>query len=297
MKKWTRLGLLAAWVGAVAIVAIIVSGCTKSSSHTAASRSIDPHAENVFSDSQMTDLLRATQVAATATPTDKLVVEGRRLFRSTAIARQGESCNSCHADGGSSGDIGIIKHPTAAGDFTGDRVALALWNVGQTGPWGWNGKTATLQAFAVRVVGNFFKNGATQPADVTAKQAAALVAYMQSLDPPVSPFDTGNLSADAKRGEAIFMEKCATCHTPPLFTDHLIHDIGVPNVPGATDPQVGVGFDTPQLRDIVNSAPYFHDGSAKTLTDVVTFYHNRTTLNLNLGGGDIPFVVAFLESL
>jgi len=297
-KQLTRFALYGAWIGGIALVAILVSGCGRST-HRAAAK-FDPHAGSVFSDSQMNSILRATATAASTTPADTLVADGRRLFRSTSVAKQGQSCNTCHVDGGSGGELSVIVHPTKAGDFTGDRTALPLWNVSKTGPWGWQGNTPTLQAFTARVVGNFFKTGATQSADVTAKQVAALVAYMNTLSPPVSPFDTGAMSDAAKRGQAVFMAKCASCHTPPLFTDGLNHDIGVPNINGATDPGVGpggTGFNTPQLRDVANKTPYFHNGMFTTLDEVVTFYDGQSTLDIQLSGPEKADLVEFLRSL
>jgi cytochrome c peroxidase len=70
-------------------------------------------------------------------------------------------------------------------------------------------------------------------------------------------------------------------------------------------------FKTPMLRDLEDSAPYFHNGSKLTFNDVVQFYINSSQLaragllrnappefkNMSLSEGDIAALVAFLQSL
>lgn len=113
-----------------------------------------------------------------------------------------------------------------------------------------------------------------------------------------SPFDRwyfghqeNVISSSAKRGFEIFRladkGNCATCHrfsdSNPLFTDNEFHNLGVgvgddfvPNDPGryavtGIDADQGA-FKTPSLRNVALTAPYMHDGSLKTLKDVVDFY-------------------------
>lgn len=54
-------------------------------------------------------------------------------------------------------------------------------------------------------------------------------------------------------------------------------------------------FTVPQLRGLAARAPYFSDGSAATLVDVVTFYNNR--FGIKLSNQDIQDLVAFLRTL
>jgi cytochrome c peroxidase len=70
-------------------------------------------------------------------------------------------------------------------------------------------------------------------------------------------------------------------------------------------------FKTPTLRDLEDSAPYFHNGSKSTFTDVVEFYINSSQLaregllrnpppefqGMSLGPSDIAALAAFLASL
>ena len=65
-------------------------------------------------------------------------------------------------------------------------------------------------------------------------------------------------------------------------------------------------FKTPTLRDIARTAPYMHDGSLKTLEEVVDYYDKGGNPNknldsdikkLNLTAQDKKDLVAFLRSL
>ena len=89
--------------------------------------------------------------------------------------------------------------------------------------------------------------------------------------------DQSAMSESAIRGWNIFQGiKCNNCHDGILFTDQQYHNVGI----GMDQPEPDVGrfkvtnkpedtgaFKTPTLRDIAKSAPYFHDGSAKTLEE------------------------------
>lgn len=131
--------------------------------------------------------------------------------------------------------------------------------------------------------------------------ARALAAYQRSLIAGDSPFDrylflkdSEAISPAAKRGFDVFLRvKCDSCHlimTPGLhpfalrhvmFTDNKFHNIGVGAEHKEPDPgryvvtreQADWGaFRTPTLRNVALTEPYFHDGSARTLLDVVEFY-------------------------
>jgi cytochrome c peroxidase len=272
-------------------------------------KQIDPHAPIHWSKPRLHRLLAATEQATQSTSRDELVANGRALFRSNDIARTGESCQSCHTEGGANADIGTIVHPRNPTDFKGARDPLALWNVSETAPYLWSGTVPSLTTQTINVIKTFFKAGATQPDSVTGQQAAAIVAYMATIKHPVSPFDLGTMSDAAKRGQNIFEGKgqCKSCHTGTLLTDQKQHDDGVPPLPGENDPGANGkgspdpnGFDTPTLRDIANTGPYMHNGSLKTLQDVVDFYSNigpPSTHPVHFSPEETADVIAFLKSL
>jgi cytochrome c peroxidase len=127
--------------------------------------------------------------------------------------------------------------------------------------------------------------------------AQALSTYERTLVSGDSAFDRyyygsdkGALSAVAERGLNIFQGKghCAQCHVigtrSALFMDQDFHITGV-GYDAARDrfSDVGAGinayegrggvFLTPSLRNVAETAPYMHDGSLKTLNDVVSYYN------------------------
>ncbi len=138
--------------------------------------------------------------------------------------------------------------------------------------------------------------------DLVTDKLPALQAYQYSLSaptPPAGSFDT----AAAARGKKLFSGKaqCATCHSGPLFSD-VIDD-------GKLHPQsasVAVDKDyvkrsatkqwrvTP-LKGIWQHPPYFHDGSAKTLADVVARYDQER--NLDLSTAEQADLTEYLKSL
>jgi cytochrome c peroxidase len=243
-------------------------------------------------------VLRAADAIDTTTPNAELIAEGKRLFRDPALYKDGLSCQSCHTEGGANPDLGTQVHPTAPGDFVGPRDPPSLWGVGETAPYLWTGSAPNLDDLLARLIRNFFKDE-----NPTAERVAALHAYLDSLQPPASPFDLGTMSSAALRGQRLFQGKagCISCHSGPLLTDNRLHNTLVPQVSGANDPGAPNpphSFNTPQLRDVANTAPYMHNGVLTNLREVVEFYDKTaSTAPLNLTDQEMSDLVAYLQSL
>jgi len=104
------------------------------------------------------------------------------------------------------------------------------------------------------------------------------------------------------RGEALFFGKanCATCHTPPYYTDNLMHNLKAERF---YKPQTINGLlataqgpiKTFPLRGIKDSPPYLHDGRLLTLEDVVEFFN--LIQELKLTKQEKADLVAFLGAL
>jgi hypothetical protein len=134
----------------------------------------------------------------------------------------------------------------------------------------------------------------------------ALLAYQLSLEAPAPDPDTFDPAA-ATRGEALFMGQagCARCHRPPTFTDvasgpnplaPVLHAPGETGVDGRYALRSATKlYRTTPLRGAWQHPPYFHDGSAASLLDVVNHYNLRLGLNLTQQQKDD--LVAFLKSL
>ncbi len=157
--------------------------------------------------------------------------------------------------------------------------------------------------------------------DGIAKAIASFERTIVSTGPsPYDKYQAGDhtaMSRAAVRGMNLFNGKghCTACHSGPTFSDQSFHNLGVGmNKP---DPDVGRSkitnnpkdwgaFKTPGLRNVADTAPYLHDGSEKTLADVVEFYDRGGILNPNLDPAMVPLnltsrekrdLVAFLEAL
>ncbi len=130
----------------------------------------------------------------------------------------------------------------------------------------------------------------------------AIASFERTVIMKDSPFDrwvAGDSKAMNKRqvnGFKVFLDpskgNCAACHAAPNFTDDGFHNIGLAAW-GKPNPDMGRyaqkpvarmkgAFKTPQLRGIALTSPYFHDGSAKTLMDVVEHYDKGGEVTTNL---------------
>ncbi|MFZ5375764.1 MAG: cytochrome-c peroxidase [Campylobacterota bacterium] len=113
----------------------------------------------------------------------------------------------------------------------------------------------------------------------------------------------------AQRGKKLFFGAagCNTCHTAPLFSDddfhrvqprnrnteHVRADHGLSDVTG--NPKDKNLFRTPSLRNAALTAPYWHDGSAKTLAEAIRKHDVK--INQTLNDREIAELVAFIDTL
>lgn len=125
------------------------------------------------------------------------------------------------------------------------------------------------------------------------------------------------MSPSAKRGRELFFTQkanCTACHVGANLADEKYHNLGIGM--DAKEPDRGRfdvtkvekdrgAFKTPTVRNVALSAPYMHDGSLKTLMDVVEHYAKGGTPNkwlsdkmvkLNLTAQDKQDLVAFMEA-
>jgi cytochrome c peroxidase len=198
-------------------------------------------------------ILNAVADTTSETATDQLVAQGRAIFRDPSLFQDGETCQTCHAEGSASAKLGTMTHDTKVAnlavqpvpapptDFDGPRDPPALWDLAKTAPYFWDGDVPTLAAAVMRPVKGHMKLFVTGDCSTTASAAcdaeagrrvAALTAYIKTLQPPATSFDEGTLSPAALRGEKLFQGKggCIECHGGPQFTDNLIQNTGVPQV-------------------------------------------------------------------
>jgi cytochrome c peroxidase len=102
------------------------------------------HGEVKFSNGQLQRILNAVDATTSQVASDQLVAEGRAMFRDPDLFENGESCQTCHAEGSASAKLGTMVHDTAVNsldpqpvpappaDFNGPRDPPALWSMDKT---------------------------------------------------------------------------------------------------------------------------------------------------------------------
>ncbi len=139
--------------------------------------------------------------------------------------------------------------------------------------------------------------------DLVSSKLPGLQAYQLSIAAPAPPANSFDAAA-AARGQTTFAAKCATCHSGPEFTDantrlHPPSDsMGEPEPGGApsyASRSATKQYRTAPLKGVWQHPPYFHNGSAATLADVVSTYDTR--LSLGLSTAQQSDLVEYLKSL
>lgn len=171
---------------------------------------------------------------------------GREMFFRTGdanITAEGLACASCHPDGNDDG----VTWSTPEGPRQTPMLAGRLLD---TAPYGWSRGERTLDSYVDDTMRRLGGEG------MASGDREALVVYLQSMKaPPAVP-----PSALAATGAGIFMSAgCASCHTGVTGTDRKPHADTVGYVP----------IDTPSLRSIAMTAPYFHDGRYPSLEELL----------------------------
>jgi mono/diheme cytochrome c family protein len=257
---------------------------------------------------------------------DGVVVDlllGDLLFHSPATlgpaaASAGLSCNRCHPNGATDPGFflaGVSDRPGNVDLTTGhfrpgadnridDFVNIpSLRGLRFTGPYGHDGRTASLSEFVRDVVSGEFGGAPLPPA-----QLSALVRYVHDFDflPNANLDEHGRLTTRAgdaaHRGERLFLApragfdggSCATCHVrSAFFRDGRAHRLGTGNRPSPH--ALDDGFQTPTLLGTAETAPYFHDGRFATLAQVVAWFDDRFALGLS--PSDRADLAAYLEAV
>jgi cytochrome c peroxidase len=126
-----------------------------------------------------------------------------------------------------------------------------------------------------------------------------LQAYELSLQAPPAPAGSFDAAA-AARGAQLFAgaAKCSTCHAGATYTDANVRLHAPSEIP--TDPEYALRsatkmWRTSPLKGVWQHPPYFHDGSAATLDDVVERYN--VAMSLNLTAQQKADLVQYLKSL
>lgn len=235
--------------------------------------------------------------------------------RRSLHASQGVACFDCHANG----------HTTAATHTVGDirpndhrhRIDTpSLRGVNIQRLFGSQRALKTVEDFTEFEQRGAYFDGI--PADAARKginvlergsQVQFMAEFQELLDFPPAPklnlFGklAPALSSESElRGQEIFFGKaqCASCHTPPYYTDNSMHNLQVERffkqvtINGRTASADGP-IKTFSLRGIKESPPYLHDGRLLTLADTVEFFN--LVLELKLNEQEKKDLLTFMQAL
>jgi len=203
------------------------------------------------------------------------------------------SCASCHLDGGHDGNTWDF---TGRGEGLRNNIALQGRGGTRFGPLHWSANFDEVQDFNHDIRNAFRGRGfltAEQlqlsndplgtPKASMSEDLDNLAAYLASFGKaslPRSPARTadGQLTDSALAGAELFTrEGCATCHGGRARSDNRIHNVGAQsNASGDRAGETLPGIKTPSLLGAFASAPYLHNGQAKTLSEVFTTAGGRT---------------------
>jgi cytochrome c peroxidase len=289
-------------------------------------------------------LMPAVPVPPDNPQTDAKVRLGAQLYFDTRLSADNTiSCATCHDP--RTGWANPHPTDTGIRGQVGGRNSGTVINSGQMRFQFWDGREPSLEGQAVGPIHNPIEMGEThenvvrklnempgyreqfqtvfgRDADIDGI-AKAIAAFERTIVSGPSPYDLyvmgdkSAMSPAAVRGMHLFNGKghCTPCHSGPMFSDQSFHNLGVgmdaekPDL-GRFDktknPADSGRFKTPTLRNIAQTPPYLHDGSAKTLMDVMDVYNMGGTPNayldplvlpLNLTARERADLVAFMEAL
>jgi len=266
---------------------------------------------------------------------------GQRLFFDPNLSKDGTvSCATCHKpDHGFADDKPVSL---GVGGQKGDRNTPTVFNTSRLKVLFWDGRAGSLEEQAIGPIENPVEMGETiknvlsklnknesykaqfeeayGKGKITKENLANAIAEFErtiiSKDSDYDRFISGDamaLSESAKRGLDLFNGKamCIACHNGPDFTDEKFHNIGLGDADIGRSKTTGMledmgKFKTPTLREIANTAPYFHTGQFETLEQVIAYYNtgggddkNKDSLKkpLKLNQGEQKDLVEFLKSL
>ena len=249
---------------------------------------------------------RTNRVASTITlagpKTISQLRHGEQTFYTSRYSFQGQmGCASCHIDSTFDG-IQWNLEPDGFGRNTVDNKILE--DIKDTEPYKWTGTNPNIPTECGPRTEKFFWRSENYD-NLT---LADLAAYVRSLAPRPNRWRqaNGELTPAQERGKAIFERavdkfkkpipeytRCSYCHSGPKGTSQIIFNVGT------RKPNDNTGLlKAPMLTNIALTAPYLHDGSARSLEEIWTIYnpddkHGRTN---DLTKDELNDLIEYLKS-
>src|ERR1039457_4278137 len=228
---------------------------------------------------------------------------GERLFYTADFAFQGQfGCANCHLDATIDGLQWDLEPDGFGKDIVDNR---SLEDLAGTEPFKWNGGNADMPTECGPRTEKFFFRSQS----FNRQQLTDLVTFVFSLPyrPNRSRLPNGELTPAQERGKTIFertnykngkqipdSNQCATCHSGPKYTNQRQVDVGT-GKPTDRSPVI----DVPQLSNVAYSAPYLHDGSARSLEEIWTVFNPKDThgVSNDLTKDELNDLIEYLKTL
>ncbi len=275
-----------------------------------------------------------------------VVALGLQLFNEPILSRDSTiTCAFCHQPESAFANADhIVSH--GVGGLLGTRNAPGLFNLAWHDKLMWDGGVHNLEAQLVAPIQNpvemnlpideavqrlaaspkyqaAFEEAFGSPGVSLKRLGQAMGQFMAVLISDNSKWDRvqkgeATFTAAESAGEALFKQACQSCHAPPLFSTFGYAANGIR--PLGAQPDLGrfgitqeetdsFKFKIPSLRNIGFTAPYFHDGRARTLEAVLAHYtdtlaartlphaDDRLKGGITLTGEQQSNLIAFLKTL
>ena len=216
-------------------------------------------------------------IESTVIPVSSAVLNGQKLFHSSDDTRMSKdqwiACATCHF-GGEADNVNWFFPD-------GLRNTPSLLGVTDTGPFHWSGNLDEIQDVEDTIrklqggTGLVFGSSNCLPSCDTVEKNAGrssdlddITAYLGSLKFSTAYQKSNNTNEvdSISRGRELFFDKnvgCSDCHKPPFYMDNKNHMMPQVN-------STSKSLNTPSLMRLSISSPYLHDGSARTLPEVLT---------------------------
>jgi DNA-binding beta-propeller fold protein YncE len=231
-------------------------------------------------------MIALSRKAKTAVEGD--VTLGRKLFHTSGdprISSDGRACASCHPDGRDDS----LTWATPDGPRNTPMLAGRVGN--HPGGFGWLGSSDTVETHLTQTFQRLRGRG------LETSEVAALEAYLTTMRAPAAPVPMLGPEGDrVAHGKAVFESAetgCASCHkTDGTLADGDRHDV----MSSAKADRDGK-FETPSLRFVAGTAPYFHDGRFRTLRELLVGSDDRMGHTKQLSPEDLDALEAYMRTL
>ena len=228
---------------------------------------------------------------------------GEQMFFTADYAFQGQfGCANCHLDATIDGLQWDLEPDGFGKDIVDNR---SLEDLAGTEPFKWNGGNPDMPTeCGPRTEKYFYRSQSYNSQELT-----DVVTFVYSL--PYRPnryrLPNGELTPAQERGKAIFertkykngnpipeKNQCAYCHSGPKYTNQQQVDVGT----GKSTDRSPV-IDVPQLPNVAYSAPYLHDGSARSLEEIWTVFNPKDThgVSNDLTKDELNDLIEYLKTL